>query len=208
MEATTSKPALRRLLRQRRRSLTGSQQKTAATALTLRILNSDWFHHSRHIAFYLANDGEIDPALLLATALEMGKQCYLPRIVDLASPHMVFGHYRRGDRLTKNSFGIAEPLRHKATLLPQQLDLVLLPLVGFDANGGRLGMGGGFYDRSLAFKLQQPKAKPRLIGLAHELQRVDELENNSWDVPLDGVATDSATYDFRFSRCRRFSPRP
>jgi len=163
----------------------------------LRLLRSNWFRDSKYLAFYLANDGEIDTRLLLDAALDRGKQCFLPRIDTGTQPRMQFARYRRGDRLAKNRFGIAEPLPRASIIAPSQLDLVLVPLVGFDTKGGRLGMGAGYYDRSFATKRQYPTASPRLIGLAHQCQCVALLPDNDWDVPLDGVVTDAATYHFR-----------
>ena len=74
--------------------------------------------------------------------------------------------------------------------------MVLLPLVGFDANGARLGMGGGFYDATFAFKQKpavqtKPTAKPWLFGVAHACQQVDALTTEAWDIPLQGVVTDT-----------------
>ena len=192
------KSALRRQLRQSRRALTTSQQRKAALDLAQRTLRSHWFRQARNIAFYLANDGEIDPSLLLQTALDAGKNCFLPRIVDPINPHMVFAQFRRGDALQHNRFGIAEPTPQASSIAATELDLVLMPLVGFDLRGNRLGMGGGFYDRTLAYKRQIPDARPCLIGLAHECQRVATLPADKWDIGLDGVITNGAAYRFRF----------
>lgn len=192
-----SKPELRRLLRARRRALGLSQRRAAAVAATLRLLRSPWFRHSDKLAFYLANDGEMDASLLLQAALSAGKQCFLPRIDHSAQPRMQFAAYRRGDRLARNRFGIAEPLPRAEVIAPMKLDLVLMPLVGFDRGGGRLGMGAGYYDRSFAGKRHWPSVGPKLIGLAHQCQCVMLVPNNEWDVPLDGVVTDAATYRFR-----------
>jgi len=192
------KTALRRQLRQARRALTASQQRKAALDLAQRMLRSHWLRQARNIAFYLANDGEIDPSPLLKAALDAGKNCFLPRIVDPINPHMVFAQFRRGDPLQHNRFGIAEPAPQAPSIIATKLDLVLMPLVGFDQHGNRLGMGGGFYDRTLAYKRQLPSAQPHLIGLAHECQRVATLPADKWDITLDGVITDGAAYRFRF----------
>lgn len=81
--------------------------------------------------------------------------------------------------------------------MPWGLDLIILPLVAFDLSGNRLGMGGGFYDRTLSFKHQRCHWKgPKLIGIAHELQRVDLLPVNDWDIPLDAVITEQKLYQF------------
>lgn len=194
----TDKASLRRQLRQARRQLTAAQQSRSAIDLAQRVLRSHWFRRSRRIAFYLANDGEIDPALLLRAALDAGKTCFLPRVADPLHPHLVFAQFARGDRLQRNRFGIAEPTPHAVTSPAHELDLVLMPLVGFDEHGNRLGMGGGFYDRTLAYKRQRPSARPYLVGLAHQCQRMADLPADDWDIALDGVITNDATYRFCF----------
>jgi 5-formyltetrahydrofolate cyclo-ligase len=109
---------------------------------------------------------------------------------------MVFQRIEPGERLRRNRFGIPEPvIRTARQRRVWALDLLLIPLVGFDGNGGRLGMGGGFYDRSLAYRAMRKKShKPTLLGLAHECQRVDRLPLESWDVALQATVTDQGWY--------------
>jgi 5-formyltetrahydrofolate cyclo-ligase len=109
---------------------------------------------------------------------------------------MVFQRIDAREPLRANRFGIAEPRRNRARQRKiWALDLILLPLVGFDRHGGRLGMGGGFYDRSLAYrKMRKNWHKPTLLGLAHECQQVDRLAMASWDVPLQATVTDKTWY--------------
>jgi 5-formyltetrahydrofolate cyclo-ligase len=112
---------------------------------------------------------------------------------------MVFQRLLPGEKLRKNRFRILEPRANSA----QQrkvwaLDLVMLPLVGFDEYGGRLGMGAGFYDRSLAYLARRRQwRKPTLLGLAHECQKVDRLELASWDVAMQATVTDRDWYTGR-----------
>ncbi|HBB22622.1 MAG TPA: 5-formyltetrahydrofolate cyclo-ligase [Pseudomonas sp.] len=191
-----SRPALRRKLRQIRRQLSPAQQRHAARRLYRQLSHHPLFRRARHIALYLPNDGEIDPRLLLRAAQRRGKATYLPVLNPWPRTRMVFQRIEPGERLRRNRFGIFEPvIRTARQRRVWALDLLLMPLVGFDGNGGRLGMGGGFYDRSLAYRARRKKShKPTLLGLAHECQRVDRLPLESWDVPLLGTVTDRGWY--------------
>ncbi|MBA1237395.1 5-formyltetrahydrofolate cyclo-ligase [Pseudomonas kunmingensis] len=191
-----SRPALRRKLRQARRQLTPAQQRLAASRLYRQLAQHPVFRRARHIALYLPNDGEIDPGLLLRAAQRRGKATYLPVLNPWPRTRMVFQRIKPGERLRRNRFDIFEPvIRSARQRRVWALDLLLMPLVGFDGKGGRLGMGGGFYDRSLAYRAMRKKShKPTLLGLAHECQRVDQLPLESWDVPIQGTVTDQGWY--------------
>ena len=183
------KEKIRRQMRQARRALSLQQQQQAAIALWLQFRNSPLFLSSKRIAIYLANDGEIDPSFLSHCLLKQKSQLFLPRIDRLGLNRMKFGAYQPSTLLTPNRYGILEPSQNQL-VKPLSLDLVLLPLVAFDSRGNRLGMGGGFYDRTFAFKRQNRKLGPTLVGLAHECQKTEDLSNSSWDIPLDAVLTD------------------
>jgi 5-formyltetrahydrofolate cyclo-ligase len=182
-----SKQSLRHSLRQARRSLTPAQQQQAALRLRHKLLRSHWFRRSHTIAFYWPADGEISPLSLLHPALRMGKYIYLPVIRQAA---LVFRRYRPGDRLYNNRYGIPEPSPRRPTLTVDELDLILVPLVGFDSHGNRLGMGAGFYDRCFSHL----GARPWRIGIAHELQQIAMIPQDPWDKPLHGVVTDRRCY--------------
>ena len=196
-----SRPALRRLLRAKRRALTPAQQRQAASRLYRQLAQHPLFRRARHVALYLPNDGEIDPLLLQREAQRRGKQVYLPLLARWPRTHMLFQRIDAGETLQRNRFRIAEP-RPQASRQrrPWALDLLLLPLVGFDDGGGRLGMGGGFYDRALAYRLRHRNwQKPVLLGLAHACQQVDRLPLERWDVPLHATVTDRGWH----AGCRR-----
>ncbi|MFJ2688763.1 5-formyltetrahydrofolate cyclo-ligase [Pseudomonas sp. NPDC087336] len=194
--ALLPRPQLRRMLRKARRALTPSQQRQAARGLYKQLAQQPLFRRAKHISLYLPTDGEIDPRLLLRAAQRRGKATYLPVLSAWPRTKMVFQRIRPGEKLKPNRFRILEP-RHNLARQRKvwALDLVLLPLVGFDDVGGRLGMGGGFYDRSLAYLARRNDwRKPTLLGLAHECQKVERLAQASWDVPLQGTVTDKAWY--------------
>ncbi|MHC8323353.1 5-formyltetrahydrofolate cyclo-ligase [Pseudomonas sp. GB2N2] len=194
--ALPTRPQLRRMLRKARRALTPSQQRQAARGLYKQLAQQPLFRRARHISLYLPTDGEIDPRLLLRAAQRRGKATYLPVLSAWPRTKMVFQRIRPGEKLKPNRFRILEPRENIARQRKiWALDLVLLPLVGFDDAGGRLGMGGGFYDRSLAYLAQRKNwRKPTLLGLAHECQKVEKLAQASWDAPLQGTVTDKAWY--------------
>jgi 5-formyltetrahydrofolate cyclo-ligase len=187
---------LRREMRAARRALSAQQQRTHSEAVAALLLTNPAFLRARRIAAYLAADGELDPAVLIANAIAAGKRCYLPVLRPFAEPALWFCEWRPGEPLVANRFGIPEPVvtRH-ALCSARDLDVVLVPLVAFDTQGNRLGMGGGYYDRTFAYlRLRRCWRRPRLIGLAHELQRVDSLPRNAWDVPVDAVTTERALH--------------
>jgi 5-formyltetrahydrofolate cyclo-ligase len=194
--SSLTRTQLRRQLREQRRALNRQAQRQAAQGLYQQLAQHPRFRRAQHIALYLPNDGEIDPRPLLRAAQKRGKTTYLPVLSPWPRSKMVFQRVRPHERLTQNRFGIPEPRRNcKQQRKVWALDLVLLPLVGFDCHGGRLGMGGGFYDRSLAYlKMRKNWHKPTLWGLAHECQQVDRLAMASWDVPLQATLTNKAWY--------------
>jgi len=194
--APLSRPHLRRMLRKARRALTPSEQRQAAHGLYRQLAQHPLFRRAKHISLYLPTDGEIDPRLLLRAAQRRGKATYLPVLSAWPRTKMVFQRVKPGETLLPNRFRILEPrVNARRQRKVWALDLVLLPLVGFDDTGGRLGMGGGFYDRSLAYLARRKSwRKPALLGLAHECQKVDRLAQASWDVPLAGTVTDRQWY--------------
>ncbi|MFZ5593531.1 MAG: 5-formyltetrahydrofolate cyclo-ligase [Pseudomonadota bacterium] len=190
-----SRSELRKLMRARRAALSETERDEAALSVAERIAATNWFRRSRHIACYLPQNGELDPTPLMQRAWAMGKICYLPVLNTLHANRMWFVPYSAGDKLIPNRYGIPEPITSRHRLSAHKLDLVLTPLVAFDAQGNRLGQGGGFYDQTFAFlRHRRHWRKPRLIGIAYEFQRVARLQNHDWDVPLYAVATETTLY--------------
>lgn len=187
---------LRQSLRARRRALSVAEQQEAALAVTQRLADEPDFANVAAIAGYYACQGELDPALLLKRAWLADKKIYLP---VLAGEALQFVPYQCDVLLRRNRFNIPEPdVSSTEWRLPSDMDWVLTPLTAFDVTGTRLGMGGGFYDRSFAFLLDPDWRghRPRLIGLGYEFQRVDALIRQPWDVPLDMAITEKNRYVF------------
>lgn len=186
------KQQLRHELRARRRALSPAQQQQSSLLLLRQLMKLPQFMRARHIALYIANDGEIDPAPVAQQLWKMDKHTYLPVLRPGKTKEMWFVEFTKDTMLAPNRYGIAEPDHRQEHRLPANLlDVVLMPLVGFDRSGARLGMGGGFYDASFAFKHKKSAGKPYLVGLAHNCQEVTALATEQWDIPLFAIATDT-----------------
>lgn len=190
-----NKSDLRRQLKAARKAYTPTTRRLAARASLRLALRHGLLLRAQRIGFYLPQGGEFDVHPLLDQALMMKRQCYLP-MLPRRGRVMRFGQVGRKTRMTKNRYGIAEPVDARA-LRARQLDLLLMPLVGFDRQGHRLGMGGGYYDATLAYmRHRRSWRKPRLVGIAYECQRVEKLPHDPWDMPLDAVLTERQLYRF------------
>lgn len=194
----TDSHALRRSLRQTRKSLTPEQQQEHAQRACQHLLHSAFLNRVHKIALFLSQDGELDThPLIKALWSHQAYELYLPALETQPDWHMGFSRYTSQTRLVNNRFGIPEPdLPQEQHLTGKEMDLVVMPLVGFDAKGNRMGMGGGYYDRTFAFKLEAPQTGPNLIGWAHRCQQVEQLPVNPWDVPLNGIITETGAISF------------
>jgi 5-formyltetrahydrofolate cyclo-ligase len=187
---------LRQSIRAQRRALTPKQQISNSFSMSKILCRTTLFRNSSRVAIYIENDGEIAVSQLPIMIGSKQKRYYLPALAPILPNRLWFSEYRVGDSLVLNKFGIPEPDTHNKTPMhPHGLDLVLVPLVAFDANCNRVGMGGGFYDRTFSYlKNRNRWRKPKLIGVAHELQKVDSIQPREWDIPLDGVVTELNLY--------------
>lgn len=184
-----SNHSIRSQFRAKRRQLSNEQQLQAAN----QVLNTCQQHlnieQSDTVACYLANDGEINPQEIIQYFWQHNKKVLLPVLHPFAKGHLVFVEYQPNSPMKPNCYGINEPIVTSQNICPiAEVDLIFTPLVAFDSSGNRLGMGGGYYDRTLA-PIQRDNLKTQLIGLAHTCQQADSLEKNNWDIPLHGIAT-------------------
>lgn len=195
--SVTERQAIRRSIRQQRNQLSRSFRQQASRHLLRSLRQSPSFAFAKRIAIYLTNDAEIDTAVLLKDLQQRQRHIFLPVLHPLRKGHLSFIHYQRTTRMSRNRFGISEPdFRHSKSVSARFISLICMPLVAFDEQGNRLGMGGGFYDRTLAF-MHQPGPRPALIGLAYELQKQPALPCEPWDIPLAAVATEKRLYQIR-----------
>ena len=183
--------ALRDELRTRRREVAPPDRADAARRLAARAVAVLAARAPGRIGSYLPTDGEIDPTLAVDELRARGWTTMLP--IVRPGHTMWFAPWDGQAPLRPNRYGIEEPIAPAELAAPTELDVVLVPCVGVDPRGNRLGFGAGYYDR--AFGPAADGAAPRtlLVGVVFDLQVVAALEPRSWDVPLDLVLCESAT---------------
>ncbi|WP_140921507.1 5-formyltetrahydrofolate cyclo-ligase [Limnobaculum xujianqingii] len=185
----SARQILRKKVRQLRNSLTPEQQHSAAQILCQKLCNHPKIKTSQHISLFLSFDGEIDTRPLILALWQQKKSLYLPVLHPFSPGHLLFLHYTPETPMVSHPFGIQEPRLNVQSVLPvSQLDVIITPLVAFDAQGNRLGMGGGYYDRTLK-NWRNNGSWP--IGVAHDCQQVDALSCEDWDIPLPEIITPS-----------------
>lgn len=184
-----SRQQLRQAYRQRRQALSSSEQLTARARIAQQLTQLDSVAQATKIACYLSNDGEVDLTLLIENCWYRGIAVYLPVLHPFRKGNLLFIQYRQNYSLNVNKYGIAEPVLDVSYVCPvADLDVVLTPLVAFDAQGNRLGMGGGYYDRTLSKVASTPTA-PALIGISHDCQHAPALPSQGWDIPMHQIVT-------------------
>ncbi|PKG39462.1 5-formyltetrahydrofolate cyclo-ligase [Psychromonas sp. Urea-02u-13] len=196
MNDSLSRHHIRKEIRSARRALSNEQQSTDAEKLLTHLIQLNKVQYAEKIAISLAFDGEIQTLPFIEWCWENNKQVYLPVIHPFNKGHLLFLHYTATTTMFINQYGIAEPKLNVQLICPvKELDLIFTPLVAFDKQGNRIGMGGGYYDRTFAPWFSQ-QTGPYPIGLAHDCQQVIALPTESWDVPLPQIITPSMSYHF------------
>lgn len=194
--------SLRKEILNKRSLLNNYFIQKASSAIAEKIITQPWFLNSQNIAIYLPIKNEVDTRPIVEKIWALHKDCYLPMINACQEGYLCFIKYDKTSVLINNKFKIPEPVCDESKLLPaEKLDLVIVPLACFDEHCFRLGYGGGYYDRTFAFKKESPRksniVKPILAGIAYDLQKVATLPTEPWDVQLDFVFTQEHIYKSR-----------
>jgi 5-formyltetrahydrofolate cyclo-ligase len=189
------KASLRKHLRAARRSLSAADHGYRSGLAAKAVTRLPMFRTGKRIALYLPFDRETDTSALIAAARRRGVRLFVPVIVDRRHSRIRF--YPFGGKTRRGVFGIAVP-KHVAHPTPSRwLNLIVIPLVGVDAAGRRLGMGGGFYDRALEFRRRRHHWRgPHLVGFAFDCQRTDSCFAEPWDLRVDSLATESGLHHY------------
>jgi len=191
--------ALRKHIRNKRQNLSPLFQAETAQTITQHFLASPVLLANQHVALYYPHQAEVDTRELIAALCQLDIQCYLPYLNPQKKQELLFLKYRPGDLLIQNRLGIEEPVFSQDKLIPAlALELVLLPVVAFDVCGHRLGMGGGYYDRTFAgIHTEGSGPRPTLVGLAYGFQEIAYYKPESWDISLDGIITENGYLNFK-----------
>lgn len=185
---------IRQKIRQQRRALSDSEQHIFAQQAALRMLAYEPVINAATVAVFLSFDGELDTQPLIRALWQAGKAVYLPVLHPFSKGNLLFLRYEHSSKLVMNRLKILEPKLDVRHVLPlDELDVLITPLVAFDEQGQRLGMGGGFYDRTLQNWLQHGMWP---VGYAHDCQQVTSLPVEQWDIPLPAVVTPSRIWQW------------
>ena len=189
------KANLRKKLRTARRALRAADHALRSNLAASAVTGMPAFRSGARVAIYLPFDREVNTAALLVAARRRGVRIYVPVVSDVRHRRLRF--YPLSGQTRRGVFGISVPHRNGTPASARWFDLIVVPLVGVDAAGRRLGMGGGFYDRALAFRRERRHWRgPRLVGLGFDCQRADSVHADPWDVRLDALATESGLQTF------------
>lgn len=186
-----SKKSLRQQLLNQRRQLDASSCDRYSRAVQAHVLGASVYAGAETIALYAAVHNEVQTDQLFDAALNGGKRVCFPR---LESERIIFVEVDAADQLQAGRFGVLEPQGDR-TVPPDELEMVLVPGVGFSLQGGRIGYGLGYYDRALAQCVHA-----EFLGLAYAFQLVEELPEEEHDIRLDYLATESGIIEFQHKR--------
>ena len=198
---SAQRDAIRKTVRASRKALTDAAQQNASSQLLSTLITHPKILKAKRVSVTLPYDGEIDLTSFIKWCWQQNKQVYLPVVHPNEIGQLVFVEYKENTEMNTNRYGIKEPkliiqASHFINTCPAtELDIVFTPLVAFDQQGNRIGMGGGYYDRLLSPWFEK-QTGPYPIGLAHDCQYLDNLPIQNWDVPLPEIITPTHHFSF------------
>lgn len=193
--ANESKFSLRKHFSTLRSQIPDSYRQAAADSAAKLFSTQAIFSSHEHIACYLPFKDEFNSTPVIEAIWRAKKYCYLP-VLQQDEKTLMFVRYVYGDSLRLNKFSILEPKQCEHVIEPQQLDVVIAPLLAFDASGHRLGTGGGYYDHTFAFMLKEKKQTPQIIGLGYAEQEAQQIPIDPWDIHLNAMLTEKTLLTF------------
>ncbi|GAD90778.1 5-formyltetrahydrofolate cyclo-ligase [Vibrio halioticoli NBRC 102217] len=198
MQLPVTRNEIRKHIRKLRIALTTAEQNLASLRLVEQFKQLAELTQAKNVALYLANDGEINPELAIQWCWKNSINTYVPVLHPFTKGQLLFLKLTPTTELIANKYGILEPKLSVCNIIPvAELDVIFTPLVAFDVHGHRLGMGGGYYDRTLAPFIDGHG--PQAIGIAHDCQQLSLLPTEEWDVPLNKIVTPNKTWNWSLS---------
>jgi 5-formyltetrahydrofolate cyclo-ligase len=186
--AILNKSLIRLTQKAKLEQISADHRALAAQTVVPKLLLHQRIMTATRFAVYIATAKEFDTQDLIAQLFELSKTVAVPKI-DTATKTMTFKIINREMNLTPNTWGIKEPPEHAKLMSLEQIEVLIVPLLAFDAKGTRLGSGGGYYDRYLS-ELKSINHKPLILGLGYSCQKLDLIPKDVWDVPLDAILTE------------------
>jgi 5-formyltetrahydrofolate cyclo-ligase len=189
----SEKAALRRKIRLMRNELPAQQRISFDRMIRQNLFALVNSEKPKNIGAYWPFNGEPDLKPLYRQLLTSGHKLALPVISEAGDHTMSFHAWHDRARLEENGYGICEP--KESDLVPvSKLDMLFMPLVAYDGLGNRLGMGGGYYDRYL--EAVRDLTRPLRLGIAYSLQKIETIEQKSWDIPVHGIVNELGCFTF------------
>lgn len=185
----SSQASARQIGRNARASLCSDERAIASEIIAEKVVTSPWFQRAAYLACYLPVDDEVHTWEIISRAWRQKKRVFAPVIEN--NFRMQFQEITRETELRINQYGIFEP-QGGEIVTARMLDVVFAPVVAFDEFHHRVGMGGGYFDRTFSFlRHRQNWLRPKLVGLAFACQNVEQITPNPWDIRLFSVITDA-----------------
>jgi 5-formyltetrahydrofolate cyclo-ligase len=194
MECFNIKKILRKEILEKRENIDIDIKKKMDKEILNRFYESKYYNEARNVFIYISYGSEIDTKDIINKALKENKRIYVPR-TEFKTRIMDAVEISSLDKLIVNSYGILEPSENEPHIDPNGLDLILVPGVAFDRNGGRMGYGAGFYDRY--FKKINGDNIKRItkLALAYDFQVIGEVPMEELDMPVDYIITEKEFID-------------
>jgi 5-formyltetrahydrofolate cyclo-ligase len=192
---------IRNELKQRRTDYSHAQCLAFSRQICANLSSEHLFRNGKRFAFYYPIGNEVNLLALMEHAWSLGKKTYLPVLAQFPKGSLWWIEHSASTGMYLNQLGIPEPEHSRSARRTKlrSLDIIFMPLVAFDAQGNRMGMGGGYYDRSLAklYRHDKPWHRPVRMGVAYSWQQVESIPVEKWDIPLDAIATENGITWFR-----------